>query len=44
MKRCRSLKRRAILKNPSIVLQKRLRSFHWSLLEISVMKRVSVLK
>ena len=30
------------LKNLGTVLQKRLHSFYWSLLEISVMKRVSV--
>ena len=43
LKRCRFRKRRAILKNPSTVLQQRLLSFHWSLLEIFVMKRGSVL-
>ena len=43
IKMCHSLKRSAILKNSSIVLQKRLRSFHWSLFKISVMKRLSVL-
>ena len=43
LKRCRFRKRRAILKNPSTVLQKRLLSFHWPLLEIFVMKRGSVL-
>ena len=45
MNRYRSLKRRAklYLKNPSIVLQKRLHSFSWSLLEISLKERLSTL-
>ena len=37
-KSCWSVKHRAIFKNPNTVLQRRLRSFHWSFLEISVMK------
>ena len=45
MNRYRSLKQRAklYLKNPSTVLQKRLRSFPWSLFEISVKERLSTL-
>ena len=42
-KSCWSLKRRAIFKNPNAVLQRRLRSFHWSFLEIYAMKRASAL-
>lgn len=43
MDKCRSLKCRVILANPSIVSKEILHSFNWSLLEISVMERVSVL-
>ena len=43
IKRCQSLKRSAISNNSITVLQKRLRSFHWSLIEIFVMKCFSML-
>ena len=43
MVKCRSLKCRVILANSSMVSKEKLHSFNWSLLEISVMERVSVL-